>query len=270
MQPRTIDTVLFDLDDTLLDDSNAYKRAAHRVAEEVAAERGIDAERLFHEYVLQANSFWQKLSHEHLTLPIHDTRAQLWSDALVASGVPVDAPLAERCGERYTRYRAGNLELFPGALDLVIALRAHGCKIGIVTNGFAATHHEKVDRAGLRLHVDALFLADEMGMVKPDPEIFRLACRTLGSEPARTAMIGDRYDRDIIGAAEVGLFTVLVDVHAIPLPEGARPPDAVVNAIADVLGVLPLGIGQGVPTGEPKRNVIPSKAPAGRVVEGQL
>jgi FMN phosphatase YigB (HAD superfamily) len=106
----------------------------------------------------------------------------------------------------------------------------------------------------LRLHVDALFLADEMGMVKPDPEIFRLACRTLGSEPARTAMVGDRYDRDITGAAEVGLFTVLVDVHAIPLPEGARPPDVVVNAITDVLDVLPLGAAQGLSSIAQKRS----------------
>ena len=241
VRTRTIDTVLFDLDDTLLDDSRAYKEAARRVAEEVAAERGIDAGRLFTSYVAQANGFWKKLSAEHLTLPIHDARAQLWSDALVAAGVPVDVALAERCGERYTRYRADGLTLFPGALDVILALRERGCKLGIVTNGFAATHNEKVDRAGLRPYVDALFLADEMGMVKPDPEIFRFACRTLGSEPVRTAMVGDRYDRDIIGAGGIGLFTVLIDIHAIPLPEGARPPDAVVDSIAGVLGVLPLG-----------------------------
>jgi putative hydrolase of the HAD superfamily len=240
VQTRTIDTVLFDLDDTLLDDSRAYKEAARRVADEVAAERGIDAERLFREYVAQANGFWKKLSAEHLTLPIHDARAQLWSDALVAAGLPVDVALAERCGEHYTRYRAGNLALFPGALDVILALRERGCKLGIVTNGFAATHNEKVDRVGLRPYVDALFLADEMGMVKPDPEIFLLACRTLGSEPAHTAMVGDRYDRDIIGAGSVGLFTVLIDIHAIPLPEGAHPPDAVVDSIAAVLDVLPL------------------------------
>jgi putative hydrolase of the HAD superfamily len=251
---RTIDTVLFDLDDTLLDDSAAYKRAARRVADQVAAERGIDAERLVREYVAQANGFWKKLSSEHLTLPIHDARAQLWSDALVASGVPVDAELAERCGEQYTRYRADSLELFPGALEVVQSLRDHGCKLGIVTNGFAATHNEKVDRVGLRPYVDAIFLADEMGMVKPDPEIFRLACRTLGSEPARTAMVGDRYDRDIVGAAGVGLFTVLIDIHAIPLPEGARPPDAVVDSIEGVLAVLPLAQGHGVAPGSQKRS----------------
>jgi putative hydrolase of the HAD superfamily len=250
---RAIDTVLFDLDDTLLDDSTAYKRAARRVADDLAAERGVDPERLVKAYVAQASGFWKKLSHEHLTLPIHDARAQLWSDALVASGIPVDVALAQRCAESYTRYRADGLELFPGALDLVLALRAHGCKLGIVSNGFAATHNEKVDRLGLRPYVDGLFLADEMGMVKPDPEIFRLVCRTLGSEPARTAMVGDRYDRDIIGAGSVGLFTVLIDIHAIPLPEGAHPPDAVVNSIGEVLDVLPLAMLQGSPVGVQKR-----------------
>jgi putative hydrolase of the HAD superfamily len=250
---RAIDTVLFDLDDTLHDDTAAYKRAARRVAEEAAAERGADAERLFAAYVAQASGFWKKLSVEHLTTPIHDARTQLWSDALVSAGIPLDVALAERCAERYTRYRAGMLELAPGALDVVRALRERGCKLGIVTNGFAATHHEKVDRLGLRPYVDALFLADEMGMVKPDPEIFRHACRTLGSEPARTAMVGDRYDRDVVGAAEAGLFTVLIDVHAIPLPDGAVPPDAVVDAIGDVLAVLPVARQQGDPSGAPNR-----------------
>jgi putative hydrolase of the HAD superfamily len=237
---RSLDTVLFDLDDTLLDDSAAYKLAARHVAEHVAAERGIVAEDLFRAYVAQANGFWKKLSAEHLTVPIHDARVQLWSDALVAAGVPLDIALAEKSAEEYTRYRAERLELFPGALDLIRGLREHGCKLGIVTNGFAATHNEKVDRVGLRPLVDAVFLADEMGMVKPDPEIFRLACRTLGSDPQHTAMVGDRYDRDIIGAADVGLFTVLIDIHAIPLPEGARPPDAVVDSVGEVLAVLPL------------------------------
>jgi HAD superfamily hydrolase (TIGR01549 family) len=242
---REIDTVLFDLDDTLHDDSTAYKTAARHVADDVAAARGINAQQLFGAYVAQANGFWKKLSQEHLTLPIHDARTQMWSDALVESGVPLDPALAQRCADDYGRYRNEVLELFPGALDLIRALRERGCAIGIVTNGFAATHHQKIDLLGLRPFIDGLFLADEMNMVKPDPEIFRYVCRTLGSEPARTAMVGDRYDRDIIGAASVGLFTVLIDLHAIPLPEGAVPPDAVVNEIGDVLGVLPRVSGKG-------------------------
>ena len=113
-----------------------------------------------------------------------------------------------------------------------------------MTNGFVSTHNRKLDVLGLRPLVDGIFLADEMGMVKPDPGCFTHACRVLGSEPARTAMVGDRYDRDVIGAQAAGLFTVLVDVHAIPIPPGGMPPDAVVAAIADVLAVLPIGARQ--------------------------
>jgi putative hydrolase of the HAD superfamily len=250
---RELDTILFDLDDTLHDDTAAYQAAAKRVAADVAAERGIDADRLFAAYVAEANGFWKKLTSEHLTTAIHDTRTQLWYDALVAAGI-ADRALARVCADRYNAYRADELELSPGALDLLLALRDRGCRIGIVTNGFAATHHDKIDRLALRAHIDGLFLADEMGMVKPDPRVFAHACAVLGSVPARTAMVGDRYDRDITGAHEAGLFTVLVDVHAIPIPDGAVPPDAVVPTIAGVLAVLPTVGRQEASSITPKRS----------------
>ncbi len=236
---RTIDTVLFDLDDTLHDDTAAYQEAARLVAADVARERPIDPAALLAAYVAEASAFWKKLSVEHLTAGIIDTRAQMWHDALLEVGID-DVVLSERCAHDYGRYRSEVLELSPGALDCIETLRARGCKLGIVTNGFAATHHEKIARLGITDHFDALFLADEMGMVKPDPAVFRHACEVLGSRPERTAMVGDRYDRDIIGAQQCGLYTVLIDVHAIPLPDGATPPDVVVATIADVLAALPL------------------------------
>jgi putative hydrolase of the HAD superfamily len=239
MRQEPIDTVLFDLDDTLHDDAGAYKAAARRVAADVASEHGIDATVLYEAYVAQANAFWKKLTNEHVALPIEDTRTQLWLDALIDAGLD-DVELARRCADAYNRYRADVLELYPGALELLRALRARGCKIGIVSNGFAATHHEKVDRLALRAHIDGLFLADEMKMVKPDPRVFTHACAALGSDPARTAMVGDRFDRDVIGAHAAGLFTVLLDVRSIPIPVGAEPPDATVTSLADVLAVLPL------------------------------
>ena len=243
MKREPIDTVLFDLDDTLHDDSAAYKAAARRVAADVAAERGLDAEHVFAAYVTAANRFWKTLSNENLAIPIQDSRAALWHEALAAAGAD-DAALAVRCADRYIAYRTEVLALSPGALDLLLALRARGCTIGIVSNGFAATHHEKIDRLALRAHIDGLFLADEMGMVKPDPRVFEHACAVLGAAPARTAMVGDRYDRDIIGAHDAGLFTVWLDVRGTPLPAGAVPPDATVTTIGAVLDVLPLAARQ--------------------------
>jgi putative hydrolase of the HAD superfamily len=236
---RRIDTVLFDLDDTLHDDTTAYRAAARAVAEIFARERAIDAQALVDAYEGEAMDFWSALTTEHLALAIGDQRERMWHAALHRIGID-DLDLARRAADLYVRGRAERLELAPGSLDVLTALRARGCKLGLVTNGFAATHHDKIDRLGLRERMDAFFIADEVGMVKPDPALFRHACEVLGSEPARSAMVGDRYARDVIGAHEAGLFTVLLDVHAIPIPDGAPRPDAVVSTIADVLGVLPL------------------------------
>ncbi len=240
---RRIDTVLFDLDDTLHDDTAAYRSAALQAARMAARERALDPQALADAYDGAAMGFWSALSVEHLTRSIADERTRMWHDALREVGID-DLALARRCAAAYVEARSDVLALAPGAVELLDALRARGCKLGLVTNGFAATHHDKIDRLGLRERMDGFFLADEVGMVKPDPELFRHACRELGSEPARTAMVGDRYDRDIRGAREAGLFTVLIDVHAIPLPEGAPEPDAVVATIAEVLSVLPLAGGE--------------------------
>jgi putative hydrolase of the HAD superfamily len=236
---RTLDTILFDLDDTLHDDSRAYQAGARQAADDVARERGIDAEGLTRAYIAQAQAFWARLNDDHLGTPMVDTRVGLWRAALQTIGID-DPALAARAADDYTRYRKGHLYLEPGALELVDMLKARGCKVGIITNGFAETHHEKIALLGLTERMDAIFIADEIGMVKPDPRVFRHACETLASTPEHTAMVGDRYERDCSGALDVGMFAVLVDVHGIPIPAGARQPDAVVASIADVGAVLPL------------------------------
>ncbi len=241
---RVIDTVLFDLDDTLHDDTTAYRAAARSVAETIAREHGIDAQALADAYERAAMAFWSSLTAEHLAVAIEDQRVRMWQEALRAVGLE-DRVLAERAAGGYVRARADVLELSPGALDVLVALRERGCKLGLVTNGFAATHHDKIDRLGLRERMDAFFIADEVGMIKPNPDLYRHACRVLGSEPARTAMVGDRYARDVLGAHEVGLFTVLLDVHAIPIPPGGPQPDAVVSSITELIGVLPLACSRG-------------------------
>jgi putative hydrolase of the HAD superfamily len=240
MTVRAVDTVLFDLDDTLHDDTTAYRTAARDVAQAVARAHPVDAEALFVAYEGAVMAFWTALTADHLALGIAAERERMWLDALRAVGLD-DRAVAREAAAAYGRARAGALELAPGAHALLAALRERGCKLGLVTNGFAETHHDKIDRLGLRDLIDAFFLADEVGMVKPDPELFRHACRTLGSAPARTAMVGDRYGRDVVGAHAAGLFTVLVDVHRHPVPPQGPRPDAVVASIGQVLAVLPLG-----------------------------
>ena len=228
-----LEAVLFDLDDTLHDDTLAYRRAGERVAADVAAERNVSAERLFAAYIAEADAFWAGLSSANVGMPMVGLRAQMWLTALRAVGVE-DEPLAVRCAAAYNAYRRDHLQLFPGALELLGRLRARGYKLGMITNGVAETHREKIVVLGLEEVFDEIFIADEVGLAKPDPRIFLLAAERLGVAPQRCAMVGDRYDRDVRGAQDAGMFTVFVNVRGESIPAGSPAPSATVETIVDV------------------------------------
>lgn len=225
--------VLFDLDDTLHDDTHAFTTAAQEVAAEVAAEHGIDALALKRAYIAEAEGFWHRLTASELKTKLSQMRASMWGNALRSVGLD-DERLAERSATNYNIYRKKYFSLFPGALDLLRQLKDAGMKLGLVTNGVSETHREKIALLQIAEYFDAIFLADEVGMVKPDPLLFAHACTKLRTPPSESAMVGDRYERDVAGALDAGLFTVWVNVRREPLPKDARPADVTVSSIAEV------------------------------------
>jgi len=236
---RKLEVVLFDLDDTLHDDTLAYQNAAEEVAREIEAEHGIDALALKRAYIAQAEGFWKRLTATTLSQRLEHIRATLWRSALTDVGLE-DEALAQRSAANYVRFRRRHFTPFPGVVGLLKALRKRHLKLGIVTNGFSETHREKIALLQLGDYFDALFIADEVGMVKPDPLLFAHACSRLESSPSASAMVGDRYDRDIRGALQAGLFTVWIDRHDAGVPEGAPPPHRTVASIGAVQAALGL------------------------------
>ena len=97
------------------------------------------------------------------------------------------------------------------AQALLEAVRARGIKTGVVANSWpdpARVLRRDADAFGLTGLLDVLVFSEEVGVRKPAPEIFLLACRELGVEPGDTMFVGDRLDTDVAGAANVGMTTV--------------------------------------------------------------
>ncbi len=232
-----IGIALFDLDDTLHDDTLAYRSAAEEVAREIAIEHEIDAIALKAAYVVEAEGFWTRLESSQLQTKLSSVRERMWQTALGRVGID-DEALARRSAERYNAYRKKYLSPFPGTIALLCGLRAGGKKLGLVTNGFSETHREKIALLRIGEYFDALFMADEVGMLKPDPLLFAHACKVLGGSPRETAMVGDRYDRDIRGALEAGLYAVWMNVRGEQVPKNAPPPSAICSTIEEVGPIL--------------------------------
>lgn len=202
----SITTVLFDLDDTLHDDTGAFHRAADQVADPVAKQHGLSGDLVARAFIEEVGNFWATYDPKRFN-QTSKPRAQMWSNTLCRFSIDAHG-LADTLADDFERVRLEHYRVFPGAIDTLVSLRSAGFKIGMLTNGLRATHHAKIAALQLAPYFDAIFLSDEIGIAKPNVEAFQIACSRMSSLPAETVMIGDRYETDIIGGLNAGLFTV--------------------------------------------------------------
>ena len=144
-------------------------------------------------------------------------RRQTWRNAL--EGVGADPDGAERLAAHYVaRQRAGH-RLLPGAVELVRRL-AERAPVAIVTNGPPDIQRLKIEQAGVAPYLSAVVISGEVGVGKPDPAIFSAALDRLGVGPERAVMIGDNWERDVLGARAVGMRAVWISQgRPVPAPE---------------------------------------------------
>lgn len=231
-----VDGVLLDIDDTIVDTRASFRTAVRHVVRTWLAHLPEDR----HE---EAVAHWTRDRHGSFRaytrgeLTFSGQRRLRAQDLHAAFGGPV---LDE---EGFARWEEGYEDAFraawsaaPDAAPLLDALDAAGLPYGALTNMVGDYQRAKLVAVGLdRLRV--LGSMDDLGRGKPDPELFHLACRRLGSAPERTAYVGDELDVDARGARDAGLLGIWLDRHGT----GATPDDvAVARSLADVPAMIGL------------------------------
>lgn len=107
----------------------------------------------------------------------------------------------------------------PIMLEAIRRLRAHGFRVGALTNNWKREGPEDdVIPHRLRAHFDVFIESRVVGLRKPDPRIYELACRELGSAPTRTAFLDD-IGTNLKAARALGMTTIKVDDPALALRE---------------------------------------------------
>lgn len=121
-----------------------------------------------------------------------------------------------------------------GARRAVQGIRARGCRVAVVSNSDGSVA-ESLRIAGFDGLFEEVIDSHDVGISKPNPEIFTIALERLGVAPADTWHVGDSPHHDIGGAVAAGLAqAVLVD------PLGLGPPDQLsVRSVSDLLALMP-------------------------------
>jgi len=105
-------------------------------------------------------------------------------------------------------FKAFPAGLFPGARELVTLVRDH-LPVGCLSNSNVLHWELMGKRWGLADLFDRTFLSHELGLVKPDTEIFEHVVHSLGAPPERVVFLDDNR-LNVQGAQAVGLAAVQV------------------------------------------------------------
>jgi len=120
-------------------------------------------------------------------------------------------------------------------------IKEMGFQIGVISN----TQSQKqvrynLEQYGILEYFDPIVLSSEYGRRKPDPAIFYHAARLAGSPTGDCAYIGDKINRDIVGARRSGFRLAVQIKHKYDdgiKDEGACP-DAIIENMMELLPIL--------------------------------
>lgn len=204
-------TLLFDIDDTLLD----FQDAEEQALDKLFIEMGVPLdEKVKDAYKEMNRGFWRqheqgKLSRQELL----DTRFSLFFDTV---GKKVNGPETEA---RYRHYLNQGHKLIENGLDVVKRL-SKTKELYVVTNGVSETQHQRLQQSGLAPYFQKFFISEEMGVHKPMKEYFDIVFDEIPHvDKKQTVIIGDSLTSDIKGGQTAGIDTVWMNPQNKPASE---------------------------------------------------
>lgn len=196
--------LFFDIGSTLVDETDAFE---HRIADALA---GTD---------ITSEAFNEKRQY----FALQNQRGDL--AAFAYFGLPKPG------------WHAEDEKLYPDTVSVLDALYRKGYKLGIIANQGPGTE-QRLQRWDILKYFDVLAASAEMGVAKPDKEIFLRALAMAECAPEDAVMIGDRLDRDIYASMQLGMTAVWIKQgysrYQTP-DENLKQPDYTVSCLTDLL-----------------------------------
>ena len=181
----------------------------------------------FEAMAVQFNALWVETERQQSST--HSTRKAVFQQIFEEAS---DAFL-EKLARAYDEIRReSGVRLYPGALELLAALRAR-YRLGLLTNGATEMQWEKLRILGIESLFDAIIVAGDHGIYKPSKDVFELLADRLGCPVSEILFVGDNYEADVRGAHEAGLASVWLR-HPGTEPSGTPCHDHVIDTIAQL------------------------------------
>ncbi|GAK06728.1 HAD family hydrolase [Geomicrobium sp. JCM 19038] len=232
-----INTLIFDLDDTLLWDKKSIKEALLATCNDAYRIAGIDADLLFNAVKEVAPIEYKKQDFYPVTVAlginpfeglwgnfndVNDSRLRqmgdsisvyqfdVWMESLRSVGNE-DLSLARKLAKRFITYRETLPYVYEDTFDVLSSLQKT-FQLVLLTNGAPSLQQKKLQMTpALVPFFNRIFISGSFGVGKPDTSLFNHCLSQLNIKPEEAVMIGDNLHTDIIGGNGVNLTTVWIN-----------------------------------------------------------
>jgi putative hydrolase of the HAD superfamily len=250
---KSTEALIFDLDETLLYEEESVRNAFNKtceLAEEIykispqaltasVRKRASELWRTFPTYPLCMNigiSSWEGLAanFEGESEPLPTLRElapgyrhACWTRALLDHGIR-DEELVENLSEHFESERPKHHVPFPETEEVLSQLKRDFI-LAILTNGPPHHQREKLSESGLAHYFEVVVASGDIGIGKPSPEIFEHTLRVLKLNSIDAIMIGDSFERDIVGAHNAGMTSIWINSEGKNLDHEITPDFEICN-----------------------------------------
>jgi len=127
------------------------------------------------------------------------------------------------------------------AIETLEVLKSRGFRLGIISNTSDDQNVQGiVNQSGLRPYFEYILTSAALGIRKPDMRIFQAALDHFQVPPVAAAMVGDLLQTDVLGANQMGIYSIWITRRARVPEEGELgiQPQAVVTALNQIPPLL--------------------------------
>ncbi|MBM4765474.1 HAD family hydrolase [Bacillus sp. B15-48] len=231
-----MDTIIFDVDDTLYDQAHSFHKTVRMLFQEPLSDEGIDelykASRKYSEILFDQSEAGE--------ISLFEWQTGRIIAACKDFNIPIDTEKATIFHETYAAEQK-NISLFPEVEELLNVLTKEGKQLGILTNGEEKHQAMKIKQLGLSRWVseEKIFISGTIGHAKPKREVFDFIEEKMNLDQSKTVYIGDNFEKDIIGAKQAGWQAVWMNHRKKDLPANAiYRPDQEVHSAKELLDLF--------------------------------
>lgn len=235
MSLKKYSLLLFDLDDTLLENSSWFDDGLVQSLAEHTLTKGVDEQQFLKKIKQPPRYLIDKLVSGEINT--FEFKRERWKSALDSFDVKADIEEIGQIESLFINKSMNFITVDEYVLNLMNELNKH-YEVGIVTNGLYDPQ-QKIVKMGLGdiFSQDKIFHAEPLGFRKPDSRIYNIALETFKKKPEETIFIGDSWTHDVLGPMAAGMEAIWVNFRGVEKPTD-HTPYAIVSSIREIRDVL--------------------------------